>query len=179
MKRTLLIAGGTLGGLGAVLSITPPQFGEGAPATNEIFNQPAAEPVATASASASKPASSPTKAAAPSKSATAAPAAGVTGTFTGASFSAERYGNVTVVATFTDGKISKVTASQSPSSWSQYSLSALVPYVNSGQITVEQIKANTAQMLPCAVANSCNSRASWTATAFWQSLQSAVNKANA
>ncbi|MDP1852119.1 MAG: hypothetical protein Q8K48_06870, partial [Candidatus Planktophila sp.] len=26
MKRGLLIAGGTLGGLGAVMSITPPQF---------------------------------------------------------------------------------------------------------------------------------------------------------
>jgi len=27
MKRALLIAGGTVGGLGAVLSVTPPQFG--------------------------------------------------------------------------------------------------------------------------------------------------------
>ena len=27
MKRALLIAGGTVGGLGAVLSITPPQLG--------------------------------------------------------------------------------------------------------------------------------------------------------
>ena len=27
MKRALLIAGGTVGGIGAVLSITPPQFG--------------------------------------------------------------------------------------------------------------------------------------------------------
>jgi len=26
MKRALLIAGGTLGGLGAVMAITPPQF---------------------------------------------------------------------------------------------------------------------------------------------------------
>jgi len=53
MKRVLLIAGGTLGGLGAVMAITPPQFSSteslalGAPAMGE--STPAAQ-VATASA---------------------------------------------------------------------------------------------------------------------------------
>ena len=32
-KRFLLIAGGTVGGLGAVLSITPPQFGSASTGT--------------------------------------------------------------------------------------------------------------------------------------------------
>ena len=184
MKRSLLIAGGTLGGLGAVLSITPPQFGEGQPAGLGAVGGASAAPAATAAASepatmatqSGKPAAKPSKGAV----ATKAPAvSGVSGTFTGSSFRAEKYGSVTVVATFSNGAITNVSASQSPSSWSQYSLSALVPYVNSGKITVEQIKANEASMLPCAIANSCNSRASWTAMAFWQSLQSAVSKANA
>ena len=185
MKRSLLIAGGTLGGLGAVLSITPPQFGEGQPAVLGAVGGTSAAHAATAAAS--EPATTATQsgkpAAKPSKGATAATKApavsGVSGTFTGASFEAERFGRVTVVATFSNGAITNVSASQSPSSWSQYSLSALVPYVNSGKITVEQIKANEASMLPCAIANSCNSRASWTAMAFWQSLQSAISKANA
>ena len=53
MKRALLIAGGTLGGLGAVMAITPPQFSSteslalGAPAMSS--STPAAQ-VATASA---------------------------------------------------------------------------------------------------------------------------------
>jgi hypothetical protein len=70
-----------------------------------------------------------------------------------------------------------VTASQSPSSWSQQSLSALIPYVDGGKITIEQIKKYTAETLPCAISNSCNSRASFTATAFWASVKSAISKA--
>ena len=60
MKRALLIAGGTVGGLGAVLAITPPQFGAtsainiaGAPATGQ-----GATAVASASSSTSATASS-------------------------------------------------------------------------------------------------------------------------
>ena len=51
MKRALLIAGGTVGGLGAVLAITPPQFG--ATSAINIAGAPAAEQGATAVASAS------------------------------------------------------------------------------------------------------------------------------
>ena len=51
MKRALLIAGGTVGGLGAVLAITPPQFG--ATRAINIAGAPAAGQGATAVASAS------------------------------------------------------------------------------------------------------------------------------
>ena len=55
MKRALLIAGGTVGGLGAVLAITPPQFG--ATSAINIAGAPAAGADTTASASASSSAS--------------------------------------------------------------------------------------------------------------------------
>jgi len=74
MKRALLIAGGTLGGLGAVMAITPPQFSSteslalGAPAMGE--STPAAQ-VATASAT-PKATDSPTPAATKTKARTKA-----------------------------------------------------------------------------------------------------------
>ena len=51
MKRALLIAGGTVGGLGAVLAITPPQLGT--TSAINIAGGPMAGPGATSSASAS------------------------------------------------------------------------------------------------------------------------------
>jgi len=96
---------------------------------------------------------------------------------TGASFQARNYGNLTATVTFKDGKITNVSASQSPSSWSQNSLSALIPYASSGKITVDQIKQYAAEQLPCAIGNSCRSQASFSATAFWQSVKSAISKA--
>jgi hypothetical protein len=228
MKRALLIAGGTVGGLGAVLAITPPQFtstqdvnglagslggGTGAtqPQTAASATQAAPTPAATKAvatkAAATKSAKAPTKQSAvatqsatstpsstPTKSATAAaptptptPTAtkttaapssgGYSGTVTGASFNARNYGTLSATVTFSNGQISHVSASQSPSSWSQQSLSALIPYVSGGKITVEQIKSYAAEQLPCAISNSCRSQASFTATAFWQSVKSAISKA--
>ena len=74
MKRALLIAGGTLGGLGAVMAITPPQFSSteslalGAPAQGS--STPAAQ-VATASATPTAT-DSPTPAATKTKASTKA-----------------------------------------------------------------------------------------------------------
>lgn len=81
MKRALLIAGGTVGGLGAVLSITPPQLGSqgmaglglgggitssaGAATTSTVANTTAAVPptaTPSATATAAQPASSTTSA---------------------------------------------------------------------------------------------------------------------
>jgi uncharacterized protein with FMN-binding domain len=62
MKRALLIAGGTVGGLGAVLAITPPQFG--ATSAINIAGAPAAGQGATAVASASSSSSATAKASA-------------------------------------------------------------------------------------------------------------------
>ena len=224
MKRALLIAGGTVGGLGAVLAITPPQITSatstgsltgslgGTPATGSVATaaatQAAATPAATqaatpaatkaapkskatkkssggaaasATASASAPAAQ-TQSAAPTPTpakTTAAPAAtgGYSGTVSGASFQARNYGTLSATVTFKDGKIENVSASQSPSSWSQNSLSALIPYVSSGKITVDQIKQYAAEQLPCAIGNSCRSQASFSATAFWSSVKSAISKA--
>jgi hypothetical protein len=130
---------------------------------------------ATASASASASAT----AQASSTPTPAAPAAtgGYTGTVTGATFAARNYGNLTATVTFKDGKIASVNASQSPSSWSQNSLSSLIPYVDSGKITIDQIKQYAAEQLPCAISNSCRSQASFSATAFWSSVKSAISKA--
>jgi hypothetical protein len=79
--------------------------------------------------------------------------------------------------TFSNGKFKSVSAQQNPTSWSQQSLTVLIPYVNGGSITVEQVKAYSAAELPCTRSNSCNSRASYTAEAFWNSLKSAITKA--
>jgi hypothetical protein len=216
MKRALLIAGGTVGGLGAVLAITPPQLTattstssltgslggtSGGQVAQAAATQAAATPAATkaashskatkkasggatASASASASASATaaqTQSAAPTPTpakTTAAPAAsGYSGTITGASYQARNYGNLTAVVTFTNGEISHVSASQSPSSWSQNSLPTLIPYASSGKITVAQIKSYAAEQLPCAISNSCRSQASFTATAFWESVKSAISKA--
>jgi hypothetical protein len=219
MKRAFLIAGGTVGGLGAVLAITPPQLTSttsagslsgslggtsggnvATAAATQAATQPAAQPSATkaapkskaskkatggatasAAASASATATQ-TQAAAPTPTptkTTAAPTAtgGYSGTVTGASYQARNYGTLSATVTFKDGKIASVSASQSPSSWSQNSLSALIPYVSSGKITVEQIKQYAAEQLPCAISNSCQSQASFSATAFWSSVKSAISKA--
>jgi len=225
MKRALLIAGGTVGGLGAVLAITPPQItstqdigglagslGGGTQATQSnpvaaatsVAPEPAAttptaspskaaatksaqvtsKPSAAVTQSASStPAPTPTKSAAttPTPTATkttAAPSSGgYSGSVTGASFSARNYGTLSATVTFSNGKITNVSASQSPSSWSQQSLSALIPFVSGGKITVEQIKQYSVTQLPCSTGNSCRSQASFTAEAFWSSVKSAISKA--
>ncbi len=202
MKRALLIAGGTVGGLGAVLAITPPQFtstqdvsgltgslgaAAGAtqtstPAATQSATQVAPTPVATKAVGTKKPTASSTpsatQSASPSTTPTAAVASGgYSGTVTGASFSARNYGTLSATVTFSNGKITNVSASQSPRSWSQNSLSAIIPFVNSGQITVEQVKQYSAASLPCGTSNSCKSQASFTADAFWSSVKSAITKA--
>jgi hypothetical protein len=212
MKRALLIAGGTVGGLGAVLAITPPQFSSttsvgsltgslgggtsGGSVAQAAATQAAATPAApqskatkkatggaTASAAVSASATpAQTQAAAPTPTpakTTAAPAAsgGYSGTVSGASYQARNYGTLSATVTFKDGRIASVSASQSPSSWSQNSLSSLIPYVDSGKITIDQIKQYAAEQLPCAISNSCQSQASFSATAFWSSVKSAISKA--
>ena len=214
MKRALLIAGGTVGGLGAVLAITPPQLGSRdsvaslsgsmgatttvaatqAPVANSptpaatkvvasakpsaVASQASATPTATKSAVATPaPTQSAVATPAPTKSAPAVSSGGYSGTVTGASFSARNYGTLSATVTFSNGKITNVSASQSPVSWAQRALSAVVPFVNAGSITVEQIKQYSAAQLPCSTQNSCRSQASFTAEAFWSSVKSAITKA--
>ena len=183
MRRALLIAGGTLGGLGAVLAITPPQIGS----TQSLGVLSGSLPAATKAPSAAPSPKATATSAAPSKTVKPAPApsqstvptpGGFSGTVTGASFSARNYGTLSATVTFSNGKITNVTASQSPRSWSDNSLSTLIPFVNNNKITIEQIKQNPAAQLPCGLQNSCRSQASYTAGAFWSSVQSAISKAN-
>jgi len=154
MRKAILIAAGTVTGLGAVLSITPPAL------SNSVGTVGLGGGVDLGGGAA-----------------TPAAATGFSGTVNGDAFSARNYGTVSVSATFADGKIKSVSASQSPRSWSQQSLTVLIPYVNAGSITVEQVKAHSAASLPCTRSNSCNSQASYTAEAFWASLKTAITKA--
>ena len=167
MRKAILIAAGTVTGLGAVLSITPPAL------SNSVGTVGLAGGVDLGGGAAT-PAATPSAPATP-----AAPSAptGFSGTVNGDSFDARNYGTVSVSATFADGKIKSVSASQSPRSWSQQSLTVLIPYVNAGSISVEQVKAHSAASLPCTRSNSCNSQASYTAEAFWASLKTAITKA--
>jgi hypothetical protein len=212
MRKAILIAAGTVTGLGAVLSITPPAL------SNSVgtvglgggidLGGGAAAPSATTPAATAKPAATPTKSstatvkpsATPTKSATATPTksstatskptatvaatpttaaapTGFSGTVNGDAYSARNYGTVSVSATFANGKIASVSASQSPRSWSDQAFTVLVPWVNAGSITVEQVKQYSSAQLPCSRSNSCNSQASYTAEAFWSSLKTAITKA--
>ena len=207
MRKAILIAAGTVTGLGAVLSITPPalsnsvgtvglgggiDLGGGAQAPSATTPAATAKPAATPTKSSTatvKPSATPTKSATatptatasaaetPSTAATPAAPTGFSGTVNGDAFNARNYGTVSVSATFANGKIASVSASQSPRSWSQQSLSVLLPYVNGGSITVEQVKQYSSAQLPCSKSNSCNSQASYTAEAFWSSLKTAITKA--
>ena len=183
MKRGLLIGVGTLGGLGAVFAITPPQFGTSGPTglaalPGKAASSAAPAPAATKSKAASAPtkASTPTKAAsAPSKKATpvksqapAAPAqsAGISGTFDGNTAST-RWGPVQVRIIVKDGKIVDASALQSPSGDSRSrSISAqAIPY-----LVQETLAAQSDQI-------SGVGGASYTSTGWYQSLQSALKKA--
>ena len=139
MKRALLIAGGTVGGLGAVLAITPPQLSSGdlniaggtalgsvstsasassstkavATQTATKSSKPVATKKATAAASASASASSTATATPTADAAPAAPAA-KSGTFTGPSVNVN-YGNVQVQITVVNGRITDAVAVKAPS----------------------------------------------------------------
>ena len=104
-KRFFLIAGGTVTGLGVVLSITPPQFGTttglalGTTTTTPPLPVPTPTPTPT-------PKSTPTPVKAP-------PTSGVSGTFTGATASTI-YGPVQVQITVAGGKITNAVALSYP-----------------------------------------------------------------
>jgi uncharacterized protein with FMN-binding domain len=189
MKRALLIAGGTVGGLGAVLAITPPQLGgnsslaiSGGASAGTTSTQPTAaasstptqstssKPVATQKAT-SRPVA--TKSATPvaTKSATPTPAAtkstpAVTstvkdGTFTGPSVFV-KYGNVQVKITVSNGKITDAVAVQAPSGRNDRYTNRAVPI----------LKAQTLQAQSANIQGA--SGASYTSYGWFKSLQGAL-----
>ena len=109
MKRALLIAGGTVGGLGAVLMITPPNLSKTAP----IAVDTAAPTVAPAK-----------------------PVGGVTGSFTG-SVANTRYGPVQVKITVENGKITDVQAVQAPSGSNDRYTQKAVPVLRQQTIAIQ------------------------------------------
>jgi len=177
MKRGLLIGVGTLGGLGAVFAITPPQFGTSGPTGLAALPGKAASSAAPApAATKSKAASAPTKAA-PTKTKSAAPAqtqapaapaqsSGINGTFDGNTAST-RWGPVQVRIVVMDGKIVDASALQAPSgdSRSRSISQQAVPY-----LVQETLAAQSAQI-------SGVGGASYTSNGWYQSLQSALKKA--
>jgi uncharacterized protein with FMN-binding domain len=190
MKRAILIATGTVGGLGAVLAITPPTFtstssspmalpGAGARTTPAASGStPAATqsatPTKSATAAATKKAT-PTKSASTNNSQSQTPAATQTptvapatkaasGTFTGDVVNV-RYGNVQVKITVENGKITDAQAVQAPSGrndrWTQMSVPVL------RQQTLQAQSANINGV----------SGASFTSYGWYTSLVSALAKA--
>ena len=118
MKRALLIAGGTVGGLGAVLSITPPQINNNSslaiPAANNA-PQPAPTVTVTATPTTAKKATTTTKktTTAPKTNTQTSKGAGVSGSFTGDPVDVG-YGIVQVKISVSNGKIVSAQAIQAP-----------------------------------------------------------------
>ncbi len=187
MKRAILIATGTVGGLGAVLAITPPTFtstdsssmalpgaGAGTESTPAVEAQSAAPTEAATSTPTKK--ATPSKSAAPNNSQTQTPATtptkatvapvakAVSGTFTGDSIDV-RYGFVQVKITVENGKITDAQAVQAPSGrndrWTQMSVPVL------RQRTLEAQSANISGV----------TGASFTSYGWYTSLVSALAKA--
>ena len=173
MKRALLIATGTVGGLGAVLAVTPPQFtssessslamaGIGAPAVT------AATPSAKASTKSPTKSTATTQTKTPAVN-TPAPAPvqttnSVSGTFTGDSVDV-KYGFVQVKITVENGKITDAIAVQAPSGKNDRYTQKSVPVLR--QRTLDAQSANISGV----------SGASYTSYGWYTSLASALAKA--
>lgn len=189
MKRAILIATGTVGGLGAVLAVTPPQFTstQSSPIALPGATVDTAAPSAAASADQSATATqttspAPSKSTKPTKSAsttaaqtpvespapaktTAAPATkAASGTFTGDSVDV-RYGYVQVKITVENGKITDAQAVQAPSGRNDRWTQMAVPILRQ-----QTLQAQSAQI-------SGASGASFTSYGWYTSLVSALAKA--
>jgi uncharacterized protein with FMN-binding domain len=189
MKRALLIAGGTVGGLGAVLAITPPQLSssetalsiDAAPAANTSTDAATTAPAATQSAAPAKSSAATksanttaTKSAAPAASASATPSAtkataapatkNVSGTFTGDAVNVS-YGIVQVQITVNNGKITDAQAVQAPSGRNDRWTQMCIPVMRQ-----KTLAAQSSQITGV-------SGASYTSYGWYKSLQSALTKA--
>jgi uncharacterized protein with FMN-binding domain len=190
MKRALLIAGGTVGGLGAVLAITPPQL-----STTSSINIAGGTAIGTTGTSSSASASSSTSSSAPAKSAkpvatkkatagattqptasqsataTASAAATQTtapvtttikdGTYTGPVINVN-YGNVQVKITVFNGKITDAVAVKAPKGKNDRYTNMAVPI----------LKAQTLQAQSANIQGA--SGASYTSYGWFKSLQGAL-----
>ena len=188
MKRALLIAGGTVGGLGAVLAITPPQMSSsdlniaggaaigstGTSTTASASSSPAttksSQPVATkkattaatATASASATATTSASATPTATKTTPAPApAAKSGTFTGPSVYVN-YGNVQVQITVVNGVITDAKAIKAPSGKNDRYTNMAVPILKQQTLAAQSANIKGA------------SGASYTSYGWFKSLQGAL-----
>ena len=189
MKRVILIAGGTVGGLGAVLSVTPPQLSDnglstlsGASASTSIAPTQSAEAVATKkpvvtkkstttatkkSVATTQKSSAATATPAPSKSATtqkSAAATAVSGQFTGDAIDVG-YGLVQVKITVSNGKITEADVVQAPSGRNQRWTDFAIPNLRSQTLSAQSAAINGV------------SGASYTSYGWYKSLITALQKA--
>ncbi len=178
MKRAILIATGTVGGLGAVLAITPPTFTS---TENSMLALPGAVVDPAAAAPAATQSSAPTKTGSTTKPSTAKPAAttnaqtqapvvaapatkGVSGSFTGDSVDV-RYGFVQVKITVENGKITDAQAVVVPSGRNDRYTQMSVPILRERTLAAQS--ANISGV----------SGASFTSYGWYTSLASALAKA--
>jgi uncharacterized protein with FMN-binding domain len=181
MKRALLIAGGTVGGLGAVLAITPPQLGStsainiaGAPTAGASSGTAEVTPASSSSATAvatkaAKPAVTKKSGAAASSAATTAPTAAATtaainGTFTGPSVNVN-YGNVQVKITVVNGRITDAVAIKAPTGRNDRWTNMAVPILREQTLAAQSANIQGA------------SGASYTSYGWYTSLQGALAQA--
>ena len=189
MKRVVLIAGGTVGGLGAVLSVTPPQLSDnglstlsGASASTSIAPTQSAEAVATKkpvvakkstttatkkSVATTQKSSAATATPTPSKSATtqkSVAATAVSGQFTGDAIDVG-YGLVQVKITVSNGKITEADVVQAPSGRNQRWTDFAIPNLRSQTLSAQSAAINGV------------SGASYTSYGWYKSLITALQKA--
>jgi uncharacterized protein with FMN-binding domain len=192
MKRALLIAGGTVGGLGAVLAITPPQLGTtsainiaGGPmagsgvtssasasssssntavATTKATATKSSKPVATKSSAGANTATTAPAADAPATQAPAASTTSINGTFTGPSVNVN-YGNVQVKITVVNGRITDAVAVKAPTGKNDRYTNMAVPILKA-----QTLKAQSANIQGA-------SGASYTSYGWFTSLQGALAQA--
>ena len=152
MRRSLLIAGGTVSGLGVVLAITPPQISS----TSTVGEMPGASiPSATSTPSAAKPSAASTpkqstkatsKATASSKPTPVAPPAttankNINGTFTGSAVDVG-YGTVQVKITVVNGKITDAQAVQAPNGRNDRYTNMSVPVLRERTLAAQSANIN-------------------------------------
>ena len=165
MKRALLIAGGTIGGLGAVLTITPPNLSSTTSIASGVpqANPSAAPGKSTTGKPTKQPTSKPSATGAPTQSAPQ-PSGTTDGSFTGDAISI-RYGTVQVKITVQGGKITDAQAVQAPTGSNDRYTQMAVP-----RLREQTIAAQSANIQGV-------SGASFTSYGWYTSLASAIAKA--
>jgi len=158
MKRVMIIAGGTLGGLGAVLAITPPQL-----STSSSLAVGGAGAVSTATPPKASTAAPTHKATPPKAAATKTPKA-ASGVFSGPSVYVN-YGNVQVQITVSNGRITNAVALQAPSGRNDRFTSMAIPILKQQTLAAQSDQIQGA------------SGASYTSYGWFKSLQGALAKA--